>query len=94
MDGGNESQPEEVLMGIIRGEYAYVPEEGVGEGADREGAREGVGEGEDKEDVSSFLNPSGDGMERENFDKGQTNSDDKRQLQTNTDGEVYILSLW
>jgi hypothetical protein len=90
MDGGNESQPKEVLMGIIRGEYAYVPEEG----ADREGAREGVGEGEDKEYVLSFLNPSGDGMERENFDEGQTNSDDKRQLQTNTDGEVYILSLW
>jgi hypothetical protein len=55
MDGENQSQPEEVLMGIIRGEYAYVPKEGAG----REGAREG----EDDEDLLSFLNPSGDGME-------------------------------
>jgi hypothetical protein len=58
MDSENESQPEEVLMGIIRGEYAYVPEEGAREGAGREGA----GEGEDEEDVSPFLNPSSDGM--------------------------------
>jgi hypothetical protein len=90
MDGENESQPEEVLMVIIRGEYAYVPEEGAREGAGREGA----GEGEGKEDVLSFLNPSGDGMEIEMYDEGQTNSYDERQLQTNTNGEVYILSLW
>jgi hypothetical protein len=89
----NESQPEEVLMGIIHGEYAYVPEEGAGEGVGREGAREGTGEGEE-EDVSSFLNPSGDGMKIEMFDVGQTNSGDEHQLHTNTDGEVYILSLW
>jgi hypothetical protein len=73
-------------MGIIRGEYAYVPEEGVGEGVGREGAGEGAdreGAGEKvktkkmfhhyKEDVSSFLNPSSDGMEIEMFDEGQTN---------------------
>ena len=37
---------------------------------------------------------SGDGMELEidPYDEGQTNNDDDegRQLQTNTDGEVYI----
>jgi hypothetical protein len=77
-----------------------VPQEGaeredprvaIGEGASREGA----GEDEGEEDVSLFLNPSGDGMEIEIFDdKGQTNTDDERQLQTNADGEVYIFSLW
>jgi hypothetical protein len=33
-------------------------------------------------------------MEIEMFDEGQTNNNDERQLQKNTDGEVYILSLW
>jgi hypothetical protein len=78
----------------------YVPQEGadredpgvaVGEGAGREGA----GEDERKEDVSSFLNPSGDGMEIEMFDdEGQINTDDERQLQTNADGEVHRFSFW
>jgi hypothetical protein len=101
MDSENDPhQPEEFLMGIIRGEHLYVPQEGadregtevaVGEGFDREGAEEDEGE----EDVSSFLNPYGDGMEIEMFDdEGQTNTDDERQLQTNTDGEVYRFSLW
>jgi hypothetical protein len=97
MDDENDPhQPEEFLFGIIRGEHVYVPQEG----ADREGTgvgagREGVREDEHEEDVSSFLNPSSDGMEIEMFDEeGQTNTNDERQLQTNTDGEVYRFSLW
>jgi hypothetical protein len=101
MDGENEpSHPAEFLYGIIRGEHVYVHQEGadrevlgvaIGEGAGREGARED----EHEEDVLSFLNPSGDGMEIEMFDdKGQTNNDAERQLQTNADGEVYRFSFW
>ena len=45
------------------------------------------------DDVSSWMNPSGDGIELEidPYDEGQTNNDDDegRQLQSNTDGEVY-----
>jgi hypothetical protein len=34
-------------------------------------------------------------MEIEMFDdEGQTNTDDERQLKTNTDGEVYGFSFW
>jgi hypothetical protein len=83
MDCENEPRPEDFLMGMIGGEYVYVPEEG----ADREGTgvaveegagQEGDGEDEGEEDVSSFLNPFGDGMEIEMFDdEGQTNSDDE-----------------
>jgi hypothetical protein len=49
--------------GIAVGEDAYRegPRVAVGEGAGREGARED----EREEDVSSFLNPFGDGMEIE-----------------------------
>jgi hypothetical protein len=96
MDGENDPhQPEEFLFGIIHGEHVYVPQEG----ADREDPRvavgEGAGENEREEDVSSFLNPSGDGMEIEMFDdEGQTNTNDERQLQTNADGEVYRFSFW
>jgi hypothetical protein len=101
MDCENDrSHPKEFLYGIICGEHVYVHQEGadrevpgvaVGEGAGREGARED----EHEEDVSSFLNPSSDRMEIEMFDdKGQTNTDAKRQLQTNTDGEVYRFSFW
>jgi hypothetical protein len=77
-----------------------VPQEGAdregtevaaGEGSDREGAKADEGE----EDVSSFLNPSSDGIDIEMFDnKGQTNTDDEWQLQTNADGDVYRFSLW
>jgi hypothetical protein len=101
MDGENDpSHPEELLYGIIRGEHVNVHQEGadredprvaVGEGAGREGA----GEDEHEEDVSSFLNPSSDGMEIEIFDdEGQTNTDGKRQLQKNIDGDVYRFSFW
>jgi hypothetical protein len=79
--------------GVAIGEGAYREDPGVaiGEGAGREGARED----EREEDVSSFLNPSGDGMEIDMFDdEGQTNTNDERQLQTNTDGEVYRFSFW
>ena len=70
---------EEYLNGMIRGEIQYVPED----------AGEDAGEdlGED-EDPSSYLNLSGEGMEVETFDEGQTNNDDEGQ--TNIDGEVYI----
>jgi hypothetical protein len=91
MDGENDPhQPEEFLMGMIRGEHLYVPQEGAdredpgvatGEGSSREGA----GEDEGEQDVSSFLNPSGDRMEIEMYDD---------EGQTNTDGEVYRFSLW
>jgi hypothetical protein len=74
----------EFFMGMIRGEYVYVPEEGANREATRVAAREGAGEGvgredaredEGKEDVLSFLNPSGDGMEIEMFDDhGKTNT--------------------
>jgi hypothetical protein len=79
MDGENDPrQPDEYIMGMIRGEHVYVPQQGayredlgiaVREGAYREGAgEEGVREDERKEDVSSFRNPSGDGMEIKTFD--------------------------
>jgi hypothetical protein len=92
MDGENAPHTEELMMGIIHGEIPYVHEdagEGAGEGAIEGAGREGAGEGEE-EDISSFLNPFGDGMEIEMFDKGQTDNDDERQLRTNTDGDVYI----
>ena len=66
---------EEYLNGMIRGEIQYVPED----------AGEDLGE---DEDPSSYLNLSGEGMEVETFDEGQTNNDDEGQ--TNIDGEVYI----
>jgi hypothetical protein len=96
MDGQNDpSHPEEFLYGMIRENAIYVHQEG----ADRENpgvaGREGAGEAELEEDVSSFLNPSGDGMEIETFnDEGQTNTDAEQPLQTNADGEVYRLSFW
>ena len=46
------------------------------------------------EDVSSYLNPSGDGMELEPFNEGQTNNDDEGNIgPLTTSGEVYILML-
>jgi hypothetical protein len=69
-----------------------VPEdagEGVVESAGEGAGREGTGEGEE-EDFLSFLNPSGDGMEVEILDERQTDNNDERQLQINTDVEVYI----
>jgi hypothetical protein len=101
MDGENDpSHPKEFLYGMIRGENVYVHQEGANREdpgvADREGVgREGAGEAEVEEDVLSFLNPSGDRMEIETFDdEGQTNTDVKRQLQINADGEVYRFSFW
>ena len=78
--------PEEYLNRIIRGEIPYVPED-AGEDA---GKDPGEDPGED-EDPSSFLNPSGEGMEIEMFDEGQTNNEIEM-----FDGAVYIyiLSLW
>jgi hypothetical protein len=78
-----------------RGENVYVHQEG----ADREdpgvAGREGAGEDELEEDVSSFLNPSSDGMEIETFDEeGQTNTDAEQQLQTNADSGVYRFIFW
>ena len=43
-----------------------------------------------EDEISSFLNPSGDGEEHEQVDGGQTNNNDRPS--TTTD-EVYILSL-
>jgi hypothetical protein len=87
MEGENDQhQPEEYLMGMIRGEHLYVPQEGADREDPgvvvREGAgREGAGEDEREEDVSSFLNPFGDGMEIETFDdEWQINTDGKQQL--------------
>jgi hypothetical protein len=101
MDDENDpSHPEEFLYGMICGENVYVHQEGADREdprvAGREGVgREGAGEAELEEDVSSFLNPSGDGMEIVTFDdEGQTNTDAERQLQTNADGEVYRFSFW
>ena len=46
------------------------------------------------EDVSSYLNPSGDGMELEPFNKRQTNNDDEGNVGPLTaSSEVYILML-
>jgi hypothetical protein len=96
MDGENDPhQPEEFLFGIIRGEHVYVHQEGADQEDPDVAIREGAREDEREEDVSSFLNPSGDGMEIETFDdEGQTNTDDERQLQTNADGEVYRFCFW
>ena len=44
----------------------------------------------DEDEISSFLNPSGDGEEQEQVDGGQTNNNDRP---STTTGEVYILSL-
>ena len=92
MDGDNnvpeDMEPEELMYGMVRGEIIYVPppDENQDGGIELEG--------EDGDDVvSSWMNPSGDGIELEvePYDEGQTNNDDEgRQLQTNTDGEVYI----
>jgi hypothetical protein len=84
MDGENDPhQPEEYILGMIRGEHVYVPQQGayqedpsiaVGEDA----GQEGVGEDEHEEDVLLFLNPSCDRMEIETFDdEGQTNTNDE-----------------
>jgi hypothetical protein len=78
-DAGEGDVREELLIGIIHGEIPYVhehDEEDAGEGAGREGAGEG-----EEEDDSSYLNPSGDGMEIEIFCEGQTDNDDGGQLQ-------------
>jgi hypothetical protein len=82
MDGENDpSHPEEFLYGMICSENIYVHQEGADREdlgvAGKEGVgREGAGEDELEEDVSSYLNPSGDGMEIETFDdEGQTNTD-------------------
>ena len=53
----------------------------------------GGGAGED--DGSQYLNESGEGMELERRDEGQTNNDDEENVGALTkSGEVYILSLW
>ena len=73
------SDDERVLYDMIAG--------GVGAGQPIGGA------GED--DVSSFLNESGEGMELEPRDEGQTNTDDEGNVgPLTTPDEVYILSLW
>ena len=41
----------------------------------------------DEDEISSFLNPSGDGEEEEQVDEGQTNNNDGPSITT---GEVYI----
>ena len=41
----------------------------------------------DEDEISSFLNPSGDGEEQEQVDEGQTNNNDGP---STTTGEVYI----
>jgi hypothetical protein len=101
MDSENDpSHPEEFLYGMIRSENVYVHQEGADREdpgvAGREGVdREGAGEAKLEEDILSFLNPSGDGMEIETFDdEERTNTDAERQLQTNTNGEVYRFSFW
>ena len=56
--------------------------------------RGGVGATREDE-VSSFLNDSGEGLELEPRDEGQTNNDDEGNVgPLTTFGEVYILSLW
>ena len=90
MDGDNnvpeDMEPEQLLFGLVRGEIIYVPppDENEDGGIDIEA---------EHDVVSSWMNPSGDGIELEidPYDEGQTNNDDDecRQLQTNTDGEVY-----
>jgi hypothetical protein len=86
--------PEEYISALIRGDIPYVQEDAPEDaGVDLE---EDLGE---DEDPSSFLNTSGDGMEIDLFDEGQTNNDDEGQI--NIDGEVlepivfeyiYVLS--
>jgi hypothetical protein len=93
MDGQND--PEEFLYGMINENARYVHQEDADQEDPRVAGREGAEEAELEDDVSSFLNPSGDGMEIETFDdEGQTNTDAERQLRTNTDGEVYRFSFW
>ena len=78
--------PEEFFHALVRGDIAYVPPPGE----DLDG-----GVDLDDETVNSWMNPDGDGMEIDLLNEGQTNNDDEgRQLQTNTDGEVYIHIYW
>ena len=76
--------PKELLFGLVRGEIIYVPPPDEKE--------DGGIEIEAEDDaVSSWMNPSGDGIELEidPYDEGQTNNDDEGQVQTNTGDEVY-----
>ena len=71
-----------MILDIIRGEFGL------------DGGECGLGGQEleqvDEDEISSFLNPSGDGEEEEQVDEGQTNNNDGP---STTTGEVYILSL-
>ena len=56
-----------------------------------EGGAEDGGAG----DGSEFLNDSGEGMELERRDEGQTNNDDEENVGALTkSGDIYILTLW
>jgi hypothetical protein len=47
------------------------------------------------DDGSQYLNESGEGLEEEPRDEGQTNNDgEENVLQLTKSGEVYILGLW
>ena len=75
-----------MILNIIRGELALDGREfGLG-GQELEQKLAQV----DEDEISSFLNPSGDGEEEEQVDEGQTNNNDGP---STTTGEVYILSL-
>ena len=85
MDRAND-EGEEIMWGMIRGEVGVAG----GEPSAGEDAREDVA---NNDEVSSFLNLSGEGLELEPVDEGQTNNDDEGNVivrPSTTTGEVYI----
>jgi hypothetical protein len=89
MDRRTNSEGEDIIYDIIRGEVGVAGGEPC---AGEDDHREDV---VDEDEISSFLNASGDGLELEQVDEGQTNNDDEGQTNNDdgpstTTGEVYI----
>lgn len=79
MDRTNE-QGEQIMWDIIRGEDGGEPCAGEDNVVD-------------DADISSYLDLSGEGLEQEPVDEGQTNNDDEGNVivdPSTTTGEVYI----
>ena len=72
---------EEMMWDIIRGE---------------DGKNHREYDAVDDDDISSYLDLSGEGLQQEPVEEGQTNNDDEGNVivdPSTTTGEVYILSL-
>jgi len=84
MDRTNDQAGEQIMWDIIRGEARGEPCAG-------EDYRED--DVVDDDEISSYLDLSGEGLELEPVDEGQTNNDDEGNVvvdPSTTTGEVYI----